>query len=208
MPIPPVLMVKPANRTMFVAREMNVRVHTLRGFRASPPYLPFARHSCLNRRAVCILLGRPAVRLCPRRVTGKRKSQRCRTRCSVRCPHPGEGSRLGVQAFYRGSRSPSIPCPHALVASSTAPVLCLIRTRSCVAVQDEVPGHPPAPLSGLLVFPCPDTILVSDDEADGQECTMPEPVEPSPSGEPPLRKQVPLRNCVSPLSYECVACPP
>ena len=75
-------------------------------------------------------------------------------------------------------------------------------------MQDVISGHHPPPVAGDLVVPCPDTILIPDDEADGRQCTMAGPIEPLPSRKPPLPKQVPLRNCVSPLTYECVACPP
>ena len=61
----------------------------------------------------------------------------------------GSGSPLGVLLFERGPLSPEIPFAPASVASATAPVLCLVRVRSCVALQDvrnaEAVGPVPLP---------------------------------------------------------------
>jgi len=72
LPIPPVLLLTPPNRTIFVALEMIVRVPSLGRNRAVPPYWPFALHSCLKRRVVGILWGTASHSFVPAACTRKK----------------------------------------------------------------------------------------------------------------------------------------
>ena len=72
LPIPPVLLLTPPNRAIFVALEMIVRVPSLGRNRAVPPYWPFTLHSCLKRRVVGILWGTASHSFVPAACTRKK----------------------------------------------------------------------------------------------------------------------------------------